>query len=219
MDEKAPRSLANLLPESLVQLVRKLHESELGYYLSLSEEKLRRQLVMVDQKPNTMDDRIRIQFWLEYDKMMSMDKLPTMDMGRVIGSVMSKESFYRYYIVKPEKLAWMLCPPKDYVELSKSVLTHSLEKINEILEFSHQRKSSGEIDLPFANWVVRVHQMLHNRVLQFDKNAIGLFFQGKPEKGAVPEKPDESPVKEPTKEEIEAMKRAELEELRQMREQ
>lgn len=160
-----PRALANMVPEPMSKLMKDLWKSDDSALLKYTEKELFEELYRRKAYPCATDSRLRAQFWLEYDRLQSMAivKHPKMDMAYVIGKVVAKEFFYKYHITNPLKLAWLICPPTNYLELMHEVMHFSLNKIRMILESNHL-KPSGELDMQFLNYVMNIHKNMHNNL-------------------------------------------------------
>jgi hypothetical protein len=170
-DKDAPRSLASLLPEAFMIQVRALYDSDDGYLLGSVEYALRRELTRRQKPPTPIDCRLRMQFWFEYFKMMGMDKCPTMSMPHILGTVISKESFYKYYIQDHCKLAWLLCPPQSYTQRLEDAISYSLDRIWDILSLPLE-KENGEPNLPLIKEFMKLskHMIETFKMLDRDEN-------------------------------------------------
>lgn len=163
-DEKNPRSLVNLLPEALGKRLRDAWKSEDAYLFGLSERRLRRDLVGRGKAPSATDSRIRLQFWLEYDRIQVEDalRIPEMNMAYVIGFAMAKEAFYTHYITDNCALAWLLCPPVQYVDALEEVLRESMERVREALD-SDLIGEDGKPRERMLAWLLRTDSALFQR--------------------------------------------------------
>lgn len=107
------------------------------------------------------ENRLRIAFWMEYDRaIMASDA--KMYMPRVHGGVCSSEYFYQVVIRKPEKVAWMLCPPASYTKAMEEALTFGIEKLRDILEFPLYNKK-GEPDTKVGELILKAVEKLDIR--------------------------------------------------------
>lgn len=171
-DEKNPRSIVRLLPEEIGKRLKAAWETEDGYLFGLPENRLRRELSKRGRNPTSTDSRIRLQFWLEYDRIQIEDRMdiPKMNMAYVIGFAMPKESFYKYYIEDNCLLAWMLCPPVQYVDALEEVLREALDRIRESMEIEFL-DAEGKPQQQFLSWLRTTEAGLYKRwsLLRDDK--------------------------------------------------
>lgn len=142
-DPKNPRSVVSLVPEMFAKRMQALWLSEDAYLLGYTEHKLRGELIRRGKSPTATDARIRLQFWLEYDRVQNEPKPREMEMAYVIGFLMAKEAFYIHYIQDNCALAWLLCPPVEYVHALEEILRESMERIRLALQIDVV-KANGE---------------------------------------------------------------------------
>jgi hypothetical protein len=55
-------------------------------------------------------------------------------MAQVYRGVCTKQAFYETYLKRPEFIAWMLCPPTNYVKMAEETLAFGWGKMRDILE-------------------------------------------------------------------------------------
>lgn len=79
---------------------------------TLDEHSLGQKLRTEHKTPSVTDNRLRLAFWLEYERAVSRGK--AMLMQNVFAGVCGASYFYREYIASPTRVAWLLCPPVDY---------------------------------------------------------------------------------------------------------
>lgn len=98
----------------------------------LDERDLFKRLRSDQMTPSPTDNRLRINFWYEYD-LAQMEHRP-MHMARVFAGICSKSYFNDRFMKRPEKVAWMLTPPVDYVVKIKEALDFGIDRLREYLE-------------------------------------------------------------------------------------
>jgi hypothetical protein len=134
-DTANPRSIVNIVPEALAVRIRVAWASAEKPLFGMSERKLRGELQRRGKSPTPTDERIRLQFWLEYERMQSEDeRTPKFNIEYVIGFAMSKETFYQQYIIDNCALAWMLCPVVSYQSRLEEALTVTIEKVVAVVD-------------------------------------------------------------------------------------
>lgn len=156
-DTQNSRALSALLPEPFARQIRNLWDGTDSELLGMSDVSLMRVLRKVGKVPTPLDHRLRMQFWFEYDRIQSEEFVDSkMNMSYVIGHAIAKESFYKFYITDPHRLAYMLCPPVEYVESLRAAITHSVFVLQEIME---QGLRSGPIE-EFAPQALKIFESL-----------------------------------------------------------
>lgn len=145
-DETNPRSVVNLLPPAVGLQVRRLWRSEDGYLLGLSEYDLFKELRNKGRQPQAVDNMLRVKFWLEYDRCQETGD-PSMVMTHVTSRLIGRESFYKYFLTDPKRLAWMLCPSTDYRASMDEALSFGVLRIRKFFEDTDFEDLRGARDL------------------------------------------------------------------------
>ena len=112
-DMENPKSVFNLCPDPLQLQLKNLQKSELCYLLDLVEPDLFRALQKLNHIPNMIDNRLRVKFWMEYDRCYASGDRKV-NISTICAGVCSRETFYKYFITRVPRLAWLLCPPQSY---------------------------------------------------------------------------------------------------------
>lgn len=154
-----PRSIVNLIPPVLAKHLRVHYEGQDRELFGLTENQLLEELSLRKKRPSPADQRIRLNFWTEYDRCLSSTKIIQIDMPSVIKTLISKEAFYKYYIVKADKMAFMLCPPISYQNYLEDTVTHSIEAMRKILEINPEDRK-GHINIKLVQLQVSVFREL-----------------------------------------------------------
>ncbi len=155
LDEENPRSVINLVTETVAIHIQNVPSS----MLDIGEDELRT-LYGINWKPPTIDDRLRFMFWKEYDNAQS--NIRKMKVSHIYAGVCSRECFYKV-IATPERFAWILCPPVDYMVGAEEALTYGLEQLRDILTQRHTTMG-GALDSKSAALKLEVVKMLDQRV-------------------------------------------------------
>ncbi len=155
-DLEHPRSVVNLVPEAVANAIMRLPDE----YVDKGEDEL--QLIFKERQwaPSTLDDRIRFSFWKEYDN--AQTNIRQMVMTHVYYGLCSRESFY-VMIQNKQRVAWMLCPPADYMLAAEEALTYGLEQLRDILARPHV-SMVGTVDSKAAGVKLEIVKMLDARV-------------------------------------------------------
>lgn len=103
------------------------------YLVGLPEYELWKELGSLGKRPGPTEELVRCNFWSEYFRVKRKGE-KRINFDSVTGTIMSRETFYKYFIINPFRLSWMLCPPKEYTELLAEIATFGLRQLREILE-------------------------------------------------------------------------------------
>lgn len=132
-----PGSLVSMLPAKVQQLVEEAlflqpelfnkNESELAKYLAMDQAQV-----------TPTDNRLRLKFWMEYDRA-RMAGVQRMTLDNVIAGICYRESFYSTYLSKPAKVAWLLCIPAGYQLKTMETLEFGIDKMREILDMDPEK--------------------------------------------------------------------------------
>lgn len=208
LDKSNPRSLVSLLPEAMEPLLSALWNSENGKLLSYSEKRLRDHLHVHACWPEPVDERIRLNFWLEYERIQAIEhsKGHKIDMAYVIGHAMAKEVFYKHYITNPLKLVWMLCPPHDLEVSMKLAFTHCMDRIVDVVRKLGEKDEPTKNDLDFLlKTQERLSAQLYGTKVKGEKVTKGEESEPEPPQGLdVPAAPSVS-AEDELKRELEAL--------------
>lgn len=108
------------------------HE-EYGPLFLLTENDLWRELRARKKMPTTNDNILRSSFWFEYNRTVCSGE-NKIHMDAVTGTVIMSETFYSSYIIYPEKVIWLFCPPVSYENRLNEALSYSLRRLRDLLE-------------------------------------------------------------------------------------
>lgn len=155
-DPNHPRAIINLVPEAVVNAIKRLPEE----YMDQGESELRLLFAAKKWAPSILDDRVRFMFWREYDQ--AQNNMRQMLMTHVYYGVCSRESFY-LLLQNKNRVAWILCPPVDYMLGAEEALTYGLEQLRDILSRPHT-SMMGVVDSKAAGIKLEIVRMLDARV-------------------------------------------------------
>lgn len=197
-DPANPRSISRLVPELLAKRLRALWESEDAYLLGMGDHELRRELSRRGKTPSATDTRIRLQFWLEFERIQGDEHLKPgveMDMSYVIGFAMAKEAFYSKYILDNCALAWILCPPVSYVTALDEALRNCMTRLVDVIN-SDFLGLDGKPSDKMISFLLKVDKQLYDRYRQLNGGAdlkeIDSSNDSSEEEIADPPEPEES---------------------------
>lgn len=157
------------MPEAFAKQMQILWDGEhAATLLSMNEYQLVKELRRVNRPPCALDYKLRVKFWVEFERVqVEVPKMAKMNMLNILGLDYAKESFYRFYITDPYKLAFLLCPPTDYNKLIDIVLNVSTQKLLEVLD-SPCQFPGGVIDPAVVKKFMEINETMHRRKLQLE---------------------------------------------------
>lgn len=165
-----PNSVINLVPPYVQEILRQVNPE----YLEKDENELRRVL-----KPTAIMNRLRINFWDEYDFAASTKR--NMRMTKVYQGVCHVDYWLKHVCKNPVFFAWISCPPVNYELAMKDLLDESIRQLRRIVTADivdgngKMNTRAAEIFLKaYALIDVKVHGMpilrSENKTLQVNMN-------------------------------------------------
>lgn len=154
-DATTERAVVNLVPNRVREAIESVVQ-DYPQYLEASEVNLYEIL-----KPTELDDRLRLSFWKEYNR--AQDNGIGMKMANVYSPIMSMENFYHKVLKNPDRVAWMIKPPEEYMISLEASLNHgknNLDKIMKMNLFDEQ----GNLKKNEASIFLKAYELLDNRV-------------------------------------------------------
>lgn len=129
-----PRALVNLVPEVASDHFFTASHKRADLF-GQDERTLLKQLKEEKCAPTPTDNRLRIGFWMEYERAQSAGR--DMELSHVFGGVCTKPYFYQVYLKCPEKVAWLVCQPSSYEKYADEAINFGLEQLRDVLEIPH----------------------------------------------------------------------------------
>lgn len=160
-DRENPLSVINLVPDPLRLQIDHLSKSVHAELLTLTETDLYRALQRLNQQPNPTDNRLRIKFWIEYDRCHDSGD-GKMIVTNITGRVCSRELFYKHYITNPPRLAWMLCPPASWQARAEEALNFGVDQLRLLLDLPEDKVT--KFSLAASNLRLKIVQGLDDLV-------------------------------------------------------
>lgn len=163
-DRADKMSIINLVPDAVGQAIEDalFTQEELFHK---EERELWKELRSREQTPSPLDNRLRLKFWTEYDRVLGAGG-KQMIMANVLGGLCSKELFYKKYLTHPHKVAWLVCPPTDYLTKASEALEFGLEQLRDILDMPHKigEGTTAKLDAKLAEIKLKIITLLDARV-------------------------------------------------------
>lgn len=125
-------------------------------YLDLSEEEAR-----TLAKPTKTDYALRVSLWREIT--LSNETGDTISSSRIHRGVCSYQHFWQNVLGRPEKLAWLLQPVRDYEEMLEPLLLKAQERLYEIVTLDFKDKRGRPIP-SLVRVLLDTTKMLENRL-------------------------------------------------------
>lgn len=140
-----PDSLISLLPPKVAAMILAALESH-PHLFDKSETELFQYLRGEQATPTPSDNRLRIKFWIEYDRC-RMRQERKLAINHVIAGICYQEYFYAHYLPNPFKLAWMVCMPTGYAVKTMESLEFGIDRMRSILEMEHMVNGKPNIQI------------------------------------------------------------------------
>jgi len=158
IDMSNPRSIINLVSGKVKEHILALDPELIGQQEKSLEQWFRRKHIEIDE----VDHRLRLSFWEVY--YLTQDRnLASIDLSKVTRGVCSRDYFYDRFLTDPRKLAWMLCPPTDYMKQLKDINYRVYRKLSGMLELPIVT-SKGEPNTKFIGQLLKVAEMTDTRI-------------------------------------------------------
>jgi hypothetical protein len=150
-DYENPMSVINLVPNDVAKCILAIPDK----LLDLEEEELEK---LIPEQTATVN-QLRAMFWTEYDR--AQEFRMRMDMSRVYVGSCNRGGFYKI-CHDPEKLAWIVTPPKEYTLIVDELLTIALKQVRSILKLP-LKNELGYTDTKLADVQLKAAMMLDMR--------------------------------------------------------
>lgn len=128
-DQKSPRCGISRMSEGYAETFLRTRQIEPTLF-DMNEDELSEDLASRDESPSQVTGILRMKFWLEYERASGDDT--HFYMQNVYDGVCGETSF-RGIIRNPYKLAWILCPPINYLAVLDEMLQLGLKRRREAL--------------------------------------------------------------------------------------
>lgn len=158
-DKDNPLSLVNMLPPAMAASLDELLFTNPEYF-ELDEQELYKYLKNENKQPTPTDNRLRLQFWYEYDQASRTGRKITA--AGIANGIVTKEYFTNRIIKSPSKLAWIMCPPTGYMVKANEALEFGLEQLRSILDLPET--INGKPDYKLAEIKMKIVTLLDQRV-------------------------------------------------------
>ena len=154
------RSVFNLVPPALQYAMIEGYKTEPDWF-GLPQSVLLDKLRACNQKPNPTDNRLRMNFWREYE--VSLEAGRNMKMEYVYIGVCDSTYFYKSYLKSPSKVAWLLTAPASYTLVTEEALLVGLDTLRKILDQDPFNKD-GSPNTKLMEIQTKIVAMLDTRV-------------------------------------------------------
>jgi len=113
--------------------------------------------------PSAIDNRLRLAFWLEVDKVLNSNKAHQFSEQMVYAGIVTKEVWQKKYLGNAKKMAWILTPVGNYESSMMEALETGVSQLRKILS-APLFDDAGKLDTKAAKIVVDVFKLLDERV-------------------------------------------------------
>jgi hypothetical protein len=149
-------------PKSLVAMIEgeafeKALEKVPDEYWAMSEEDLQKLA-----KPSRTDYALKLAFWNEIR--LAGEYVTTIKPQRIYGGICSYANWHQNMLSVPEKLAWLLCPLRDFQKSLEPLLYCMVERYWEIMQLPFYDKK-GNVISGNVKAVLQVSKQVEDRVL------------------------------------------------------
>lgn len=153
-----PRAPINVVTPGIQRAMVEAHAANPELF-SMDEGQLFQELRSRGRQISPTDNRLRLAFWLEYDRCHSEGR--PFSPGNVYGGVCTKQIFLQNYLVNPDKVAWMLLPPVDYLVRIREAHSFGLDQMRAILAM--ENVSFGKPNVKLMELQAKIFHMLDQR--------------------------------------------------------
>lgn len=155
-----PRSVINLVPAKTADLIREAYMKEPDLF-GMGERELARLLKDSNRQPSPTDNRLRLNFWLEYEN--AQLNIKDITLARVAAGICSHAYFTDKYLRHSHKVAWLLTPPASYEIVVAEALQFGMEQMREILDLENTFPN-GQINLKLLEIKAKIVGMMDLRL-------------------------------------------------------
>ncbi len=126
-------------------------------YWALSEEELQKLA-----KPSRTDYALKLAFWNEIR--LAGEYITTIKPQRIYGGICSYANWHQNMLSVPEKLAWLLCPLRDFQKSLEPLLYCMVERYWEVMQLPFYDKK-GNVIAGNVKAVLQVSKQVEDRLL------------------------------------------------------
>jgi hypothetical protein len=159
-DDSDPRAVVNLLPPVVREHFKTAYRKSPELF-HMDESTLKKRFKDHAYIPTPTDNRLRLRFWEEYDWACAQGSKMVVD--NIIGGICGRTLFYQTFLMSTTKIAWLLCPPANYLTYAQEALHYGLDQLREVLEIPHM-DSKGRPNTKLLELKAKITFMLDQRV-------------------------------------------------------
>lgn len=123
-DIENPFSVINIVPEWLAELIKGIPDSTF---------KMAHKSLVTQARPSKAEERLRLSFWSEYDRVIHRDQ-PEINLANVFGGVYEEQAFKDLVSESKFKLAYMLSPPPSLNLVLDEVIHTGYDQMKKIMD-------------------------------------------------------------------------------------
>jgi hypothetical protein len=154
-DRTNPKSVINLLPDITQAKVFSAAHDRPDLF-RMGEKELKKA-----SKPTPTECRLRLAFWNEFNVAMSENS--KMTMANIFAGICTQQFFDQKFMNEPVCVAWLLCPPANYVIALEEMLTQSQSRMREVLDVDPVDEE-GNVNMKLAELQLKIHLATESRL-------------------------------------------------------
>lgn len=158
--EIVTKNVLEMVPQGISDAYEKARQKE-PHLFEMDETTLFQALRKSGRQPSPTDNRIRLSFWLEYER--SKDLSKKMAIQNIFGGICYKSYFYEAYLKETSRLAWMLTPPVKYLLKMEEALDFGIDRLRDILAVP--AVNDGVVNVKLAELQAKIVWMVEQRVM------------------------------------------------------
>lgn len=161
--EGDPFSLMQFVGDALTDAINRVPDE----LLQLSEK-----MVKKIAKPTACDYALRVNFWREFERVMS-NGAGKMVTARVFGGACTDGYFYASFLKNPKKVAWLIRPMQTYKRDCEAILHFGTERLKEAMTIPFKVKGKWQpknVEI-FAKLLKQVEDRVHGMAVQRTQNS------------------------------------------------
>ncbi len=143
-----PRSIYNLVPETFQRAMDEIPRE----WIVMPERQLRLRV-----RPDLQTSNLRARFWQEYERA-QFSGYHRMRIKNVTDGIIDTHNFIHRVLSDAEKVAWILCPPTNWLATMNTILNDSAQILYNVLHAPNLFDDDGNLNIQVFPQVMKVIQ-------------------------------------------------------------
>ena len=158
-----PESIYRLLDDKVAEIFLNA-KMQSPHLFEKDEDDLRRTLKDITGRfPTTIENQVRLKFWLEYDNATFDGGARKLDITCICRGVCTTDTFFAY-LHHVTTVAWIACMPMGYESHLMEILNYGAYRTREIMGVSAYNKETGKIDTKLAELQWKMYMASEMRI-------------------------------------------------------